>query len=242
LDAGTNDVAERAKFALKISVIIPTLNEAAHLPALLEYCRTLHGVGETIVGDGGSIDDTVNVSHVAGAIVVASPRNRGAQLNAGARAATGEILWFLHADARPHADSARYILMSCRNSQTCGGNFRLHFDSNARAARAIEVIAQAQRRLGIYYGDSGIFVRRDVFDKLGGFREWPLFEDYDFARRLERYARQHGCHTEYSPLPLLVSARRLQHRPWRTVMLWAFLQLLFFAGVSPYRLARLYHR
>jgi rSAM/selenodomain-associated transferase 2 len=227
---------------LRISIIIPTLNEAAHLPALLQYLYMLPGVTEIIVCDGGSEDATIKLAQAGGAVVVTAPRNRGAQLNAGARAASSEILWFLHADARPHRQSTRYILRACRDSRSAGGNFRLSFASPVWPARVIESISRVQRRCGIYYGDSGIFVRREVFETLGGYRDWPLFEDYDFARRLERNTRRHHGRTVYLPLPLIVSARRLQRGPWRTLLLWTFLQAMFSLGVAPQRLVKFYHR
>jgi len=230
------------KRSMKISIIIPALNEASQLPALLASLRVLPGVGEVIVCDGGSEDATIKLARAAGALVVSAPPNRGAQLNAGARAAIGEVLWFLHADAQPHPASLDCIARACADPQISGGNFRLGFDSPTRSARVIETIARVQRRCGIYYGDSGIFVRREIFTQLGGYRAWPLFEDYDFARRLERHARRRHGRTEYCRSPLLVSARRWQHHPWRTLALWLMLQILFSMGVSPQRLARFYQR
>jgi hypothetical protein len=101
-------------------------------------------------------------------------------------------------------------------------------------------IARQQRRLGIYYGDSGLWVRREVFDQLNGFQNWPLFEDYDFARRLESYARQHNKHTALAPYPIIVSSRRFQKHPLRALRQWLCLQILFSCGTSPQKLARIY--
>lgn len=226
---------------MRLSVVIPTLNEAARIGELVAYLRTIPDVDEIIVTDGGSTDGTVEIARAAGALVAQSVRNRGTQLNTGVLQAGGEILWFLHADARPHPDSARHIKETMAQPQIVGGNFRLCFDEASIASRLFEGIAGAQRRLGIYYGDSSLFVRRDVFKLMNGYQEWPLFEDYDFARRLEKHARRCGGRTEYSGLPLIVSARRFRDRPMRTVLLWASLQTLFSLGVPPHRLARRYH-
>ena len=225
-----------------VAVIIPALNEAAHLTRLLPQLRQMEGIGQVIVCDGGSEDSTVEIAQAGGAEVILAPRNRGAQMNAGAAVAEGDILWFLHADAMPHPQSAQAILRRLRHRACVGGNFRLRFDAATPVARGFAGVARAQRRWGIYYGDSGIFTRRSVFKELGGYQAWPLFEDYDFARRLECHARRHQCLTARLPLPLLVSARRIQQHPWRALWLWATLQTLYSLGVSPHSLARIYHR
>jgi rSAM/selenodomain-associated transferase 2 len=239
---------------MQLSVIVPTLNEENHIAPLLRLLRAMPQVHEIIVCDGGSDDATVRVAEQGGARVVNSARNRGAQLNAGAGAARGDTFWFLHADARPHPNSARLMQRVLGDRRVWGGNFRLRFDRapepnvNAaapnlrRAARLFESIARWQRPLGIYYGDSGVWVRRAVYETLGGFQAWPLFEDFDFARRLERRARRHKARTVCLPLPLRVSSRRFRHGAGRVLWQWACLQTLFSLGVSPHRLARLYHR
>ena len=227
---------------MKLSVVIPALNEESNLALLVPHLQAMAGVDEVVVCDGGSSDQTMLAAREYGAIVVRARRNRGAQLNAGAQAASGEVLWFLHADAWPQPDSARLVVQSVSRKEVCGGNFRLRFDDARLAARACEAIARCQRLFGIYYGDSGVFVRRHVYDALRGYREWPLFEDYDFVQRLERWARRNRQRTVCAALPLKVSARRLQHGAIRTVLLWATLQALFSLKVSPYWLARLYRR
>jgi rSAM/selenodomain-associated transferase 2 len=227
---------------MNLSVVIPALNEAANLSALIPYLQEMAEVDEIVVCDGGSCDRTVHRAQELGTIVVNAPRNRGAQLNAGARVASGEALWFLHADAWPYPGSAQFIVQSLSRQEVCGGNFRLRFDKAGLAARVCEIIARLQRVLGIYYGDSGVFVRREAFTALQGYREWPLFEDYDFSRRLERYARRNGQQTVYATLPLKVSARRLQRGAMHTILLWLTLQVLYWLGVSPYLLARWYRR
>ncbi len=239
---------------MQLSIIVPALNEENHIVPLLRLLRAMPQVFEIVVCDGGSNDATVRVAEQGGAQVVCSARNRGAQLHAGAQAACGDTFWFLHADARPHPNSARLMQRALCDRRVWGGNFRLRFDharepnANAaqpntrRAARLFESIARWQRPLGIYYGDSGMWVQRSVYDLLGGFQAWPLFEDFDFARRLERRARCNQARTVCLPLPLRVSSRRFRHGAGCVLWQWACLQTLFSLGVSPHRLARFYHR
>jgi rSAM/selenodomain-associated transferase 2 len=226
----------------QISIVIPTLNEAPRLEALIEALQLMGGPErEIVVSDGGSSDETTTIARQKGVLVAESARGRGAQLNAGASVASGGILWFVHADARAHRRSLEYLDRCAENSQLCGGNFRLRFDEQTPATRLFARIARQQRRLGLYYGDSGIWVRRAVFDELNGFRNWPLFEDYDFARRLEVYARRHGRQTALAPLPITVSSRRFQKNSFGTLRQWLWLQILFWGGVSPEKLAQIYH-
>jgi rSAM/selenodomain-associated transferase 2 len=227
---------------MKLSVVIPSLNEEQSLGTLLPLLNRMPDVDEIVLCDGGSDDATVHVARECGAVVVQAQRNRGAQLNAGAHVASGDVLWFLHADTRPHPQSVQSIKRALKNKRVLGGNFRLRFDDRRFVARLFEAIARGQRRFGVYYGDSGIWVRRDVFEQLGGYPVWPLFEDYDFVRRLERYAVRNRNRTTCLPLPLVASARRFKRGAGRVLLTWASFQILFTLGVSPHRLARVYHR
>lgn len=223
------------------SIIIPTFNEAPHIGALIKNLRALPGAArEIIVSDGGSTDETRHIAQESGAIVVENGARRGAQLNAGARVARGEILWFVHADARIHRRSLIYLESCGRDSQIHGGNFRLRFEGCGWPPHFFARIARQQRRVGIYYGDSGIWARREIFVELNGFADWPLFEDYDFARRLQNYASLQGGKTALAPWPITVSARRFQQQPLRVLRQWLWLQTLFSCGASPERLAKIY--
>ena len=235
----------------EISVIIPTFNEAANVASLIATLRALNGPPrEIIVTDGGSHDQTVRLARESGAIVVETARGRGAQLNAGAQKAHGEILWFVHADAKVHPRSLDYLQNCAGDRQIYGGNFRLRFARQVEsqvtelewAPHFFARIARQQRRLGIYYGDSGLWVRREIFVKLNGFAPWPLFEDYDFARRLENYARLHRAKTALSPWPITVSSRRFCKSPLRVLGQWLLFQILFSCGASPENLAKIYHK
>ena len=233
---------------MKILVLIPARNEAKCIAAQITYLRALSRPQncqiEIIVADGDSDDATRVLAESAGAHVLGCKANRGVQQNAAAQIANGDILWFLHADSKPHPRALEYLSRAARNPKTSGGNFRLHFETHAGKdkfwPRVFETIARTQRKRGGYYGDSGIWVRREVFQMLVGFKEWPLFEDFDFARRLEKFSSRHGMRTEYSPLEIIASARRFQTSPLRLLAQWIMLQTLFQIGVSPQRLARIY--
>ncbi len=228
-----------------ISVVIPARNEAQHLPRLLLRLREMPEIGEIWVSDGGSDDETVAIARKMGAFVVEGARGRGAQQNSGARAALGaascEILWFLHADALPSPCCGRQILAQIRRGAV-GGNFRLKFAARGSWPRLFEKIARVQRVFGVYYGDSGLFVTRAAWQEIGEFAPWPLFEDLDFARRLEAFSRLNRRKTACCAGRLRVSARRFQHSPARVLALWFGLQIGFDLGVSPEKLASFYRR
>jgi glycosyltransferase involved in cell wall biosynthesis len=137
--------------------------------------------------DGGSTDGTPSIAARLGTRLIMSERGRGHGLRAGAAAATGEFLLFLHADSVfPQGGLAAIGEILDRNPRVPGGNFRVVFDGDTRFARGLTVFYAWIRRLALYYGDSGIFVRRAVYAALGGFRPMALMEDYEFVRRLER--------------------------------------------------------
>ncbi len=220
-----------------ISVIIPTLNEGANLPRLLATLKAEPVAAEIIVADGGSIDDTAAIARAAGVKLIATATGRGGQIRAGAEAAGGDILLFLHADSVFPAGGLAAIEEALSDRRFVGGNFRLHFDGPSGFARWLTGFYAFIRRLGLYYGDSGVFVRRRVYDALGGVRPIALMEDFDFNRRLER-AGPTRCIA--SP-PLVTSSRRFEGRhPLAIVWGWLRIHALFTLHVSPARLARLY--
>ena len=164
---------------------------------------------------------------------------RAAQLNAAAAAASGDILLFLHADSRLPAGAHAALADAWRSTpEIAGGNFALRFGDDDRGAfeRILGAVYRLQRRHGLYYGDSSVWVRRTTFERLGGFREIPIMDDYDFVRRLERSGA-----TRCLPGPATTSARRWRAAGIpRTVLAWVLIRRLYVAGVSPNRLARLY--
>jgi rSAM/selenodomain-associated transferase 2/rSAM/selenodomain-associated transferase 1 len=219
-----------------VSIVVPTLDEAVALPGLLDHLSALEGRFEVTIADGGSCDGTneMAANHPLSPTLLHTPGGRAAQMNAGAAAAHGDLLLFLHADTRLPSGAYRSLTKSTAD----GGNFAIHFDGGDLFSRVLGAWYRAQRRLGIYYGDSAIWVRRRAFESLGGFRTLPIMDDYDLARRLER-----GFTTACLPGPVVTSARR-----WRalgvprTVLSWVVIRWLFVAGVPPTWLAGLYRR
>ncbi|MDT5268009.1 MAG: hypothetical protein QOH49_195 [Acidobacteriota bacterium] len=219
-----------------ISIIIPALNEAQTIGATLDAAARVKGEVEVIVVDSGSVDETVEIARARGARVITSVRGRGVQMHAGARAARGEVLWFLHADTLAPADAAECIARALRDSRAVGGNFRIRFDGTRRAARFLTWLYPRLRLLGLAYGDSGIFVRRAAYERAGGFRAFPIFEDLDLLRALwkqGRFVQAEGY--------VVTSSRRFEGRSFAlTFARWSLLQGLYWLGVSPHTLARLY--
>ncbi|MBA4147655.1 MAG: TIGR04283 family arsenosugar biosynthesis glycosyltransferase [Verrucomicrobia bacterium] len=191
-----------------ISVVIPTLNEAEHLPLTLERIRANAAAHEVIVADGGSTDATLQVAMRRGAKVVCSDKGRARQMNAGAQVAMGNILLFLHADTQIHPGGLRQIEEALKETRIVGGGFARKFDSDSLFLRCTCAVATMRCSLfGWFLGDQGIFVRRDVFEQLGGFKEMAAFEDVDFSRRLAGSGR-----TVTLKPAVISSARRFSQR------------------------------
>jgi rSAM/selenodomain-associated transferase 2 len=223
----------------RVSVIIPTLDEAARLPALIAALRREPELAEIIVADGGSADGTAATAEALGTRVVETAAGRGRQLGAGAAAASGEILLFLHADSVfPSGGLAALTAALDRDPATPGGNFRVVFDGDSGFARWLTGFYAWLRRFALYYGDSGIFVRRRVYAAIGGVAPLPLMEDYDFVRRLERA----GPTVRVDDPPLLTSSRKFAGRhPVAIFWGWSVVHILYWLGVAPERLARIYY-
>ena len=217
---------EQNKKLLVVSVIIPTLDAAHLLPPLLAQ---LAGLGEVILADGGSAEVPV------GARVVASARGRGAQLAAGAAAAGGEWLLFLHADTRLEAGWEGAILAAMQMPGQAA-YFRFALDDASPQARRLEAaVAWRCRWLALPYGDQGLLMSRGLYEAVGGFRPLPLMEDVDIARRLGR-ARLRAM-----PARAVTSAERWRRDGWwrRSARNISILSL-YFTGIPPRWLARLY--
>lgn len=221
---------------MRISAVIPTWCEESRVgPAVHAAFRF---ADEVLVVDAGSPDGTAEVATRAGATVLQCPeKGRGPQLDYGAGRATGDVLVFLHADTTVAHGAREPIERALADPEVVGGNFYLKFVPCGLWGRVFTLANDVRRRaFGIYYGDSAIFVRREVWREVGGFRAQPIFEDYDFVRRLERMGR-----TAYvTDVIARTSARRFQHAPLRTLGIWTLLQTLYSAGVPPRRLARWY--
>ncbi|MBM3811296.1 MAG: glycosyltransferase [Acidimicrobiia bacterium] len=215
-----------------ISIIVPVLNEEAEIAGLLEHLMALRP-HEVIIADGGSTDATL--SRASRARVVEGASGRGPQLNAGAAAACGDVLLFLHADVRLAPTALKEIQRAMLEYGVAGGNLDIIYLGGWEAGLFTR-INRLRRRFHVFYGDSGIFCRREVFERLGGYRDWPLLEDYEFARRLSRAGRLALLES-----PIQVSARRWQRGGlFTTLWSWFWIQALYLAGVSPHKLASMY--
>ncbi len=219
-----------------ISVIIPILNEAETIGGTLDALAGLPGNLEVIVVDGQSHDDSVDIARKRGALVLSGTRGRGQQLRVGAEHAKGEVLWFLHADSVPSPEALARIDEAVRLPDVAGGNFDLLFAGSSTGARMLTRIYPHLRKLGLSYGDSGIFVRRDSYDAAGGFRAYPIFEDLDLMKRVRKQGR--FVHLKAT---IITSSRRFENGNFALVFAkWTALQILYWAGVNPTTLGRWY--
>jgi rSAM/selenodomain-associated transferase 2 len=219
-----------------VSIIIPTLNEEGVLAATLTQARQ-PGVAEIIVVDGGSLDATRAVAARLADIVIATPRGRAVQMNAGAARAGSDVLLFLHADTLVPDGFAIAVIDACSQSGVVGGRFDVHLTPADFLIWATgELINWRSRLTRICTGDQAIFIRRDAFRRLGGYAEIPLMEDIDLSRRMKRAGRI-ACLRQR----VTTSARRWQRDGVvRTIVLMWWLRLLYFFGTSPERLQRMY--
>lgn len=221
--------------AAKLSVIIPTLNEQEALPRTLEDLGNIAGI-EVIISDGGSTDNTVDVCRGV-AKVISSVPGRGRQLNAGAAEASGDILLFLHADTILSENWNDKILSALSNKEVVGGAFSLSIDSDRLSHKIISSAANIRSKItGVPYGDQGIFARRSIFEKIGGFKEIPIMEDVDLMRRLKKVGRVVLLRDKVK-----TSARRWEKEGvvYTTIRNWLLI-CLYYMGVPPDRLYRLY--
>ena len=220
---------------MTISVIIPTLNEAQNIRATLD--RLHHpAFSEILAAEGGSQDGTVALAAPV-AKVVTAPTGRARQMNTGAATASGDVLLFLHADTLLPPTAADDITAALADPRVVGGHFNARITPDRGMLWLVGRMMSWRARLtGIATGDQAIFVRRNVFEQLGGFPDIPLMEDIAFSRSLKRAGRVAALRSS-----VMTSGRRWeQHGALRTILLMWWLRLLFFLGVSPDRLKHLY--
>jgi rSAM/selenodomain-associated transferase 2 len=219
-----------------LSIIIPTLNEAGSVGSTLAALTHMRPLAQVIIVDGGSIDDTREIAHALGAEVITSKRGRGVQMHIGSQAAQGDVLCFLHADTILPNESIELINEALRNPQVVAGNFDVRFDGPRAAARFMSWLYPRLCRFGLTYGDSAIFVRREAYERIGGFKALPIFEDLDLVRRLRRIGR-----FAHLPTAVVTSSRRFEGRSFViTFIRWIAMQSLYWVGVHPRSLARFY--
>ncbi|MCA9068858.1 MAG: TIGR04283 family arsenosugar biosynthesis glycosyltransferase, partial [Planctomycetaceae bacterium] len=220
---------------LRISIVIPTLNEAGQIAEVIEQTRAL-GDCEILVVDGGSTDNTLEKAQAADAVIASKP-GRAVQQNTGAKTSRGEVLLFLHADCRLQPGSFEAIQTALQDPRCVGGCFRQRIEAPGWKYRLMERGNGLRVRLLKWaYGDQGIFVRRSCFEELGGFPELRLMEDLYFMKRLKRK----GQFALIDP-PIHISARRWQKKGIlrQTLRNWTLITMAH-CGISPDRLARFY--
>ncbi len=223
----------------RISIIIPALDESVGLEETLLSLQPLQQRGhELLVVDGGSLDDTVTVANSYADRVIVAEQGRARQMNAGASEASGAILWFLHADCVVPEQADQTIIQTLYNGAGWG-RFDIRLSSTRWPFRIVEwLINQRSRCSGIATGDQGIFVRRALFDEVGGYADIPLMEDIDLSRRLKRMMRPYALNQR-----LTTSSRRWERGGLlSTIILMWYLRLAYFLGRSPEELARLYRQ
>ena len=226
---------------MEISVIIPTFNEELTIGKTLDALARLVNVDEIIIVDGGSTDKTIEIAKGFKRakkikVVNFAEANRGKQLHEGTKYASGDIFWFMHADTRPVQGCARQIKAFMRYDEIVGGNFEVVFDGKSRWARFLTKLYPQLRAIGLIYGDSAIFARRETYEKISGYKPLPLFEDVDFYKRLQKKGQFHHIN-----LPITTSSRRFENSSfvW-TFVRWSVFQGLYWVGLPPRFLAKGY--
>jgi rSAM/selenodomain-associated transferase 2 len=221
---------------MKLSIVIPTLDEAEAIVATLSSLQVLRADGhEVIVSDGGSTDDTVaQAEGLADRVLIGAP-GRARQMNAGVDAAHGDVLLFLHADTRLPEDAASAIRVAVQ----CGlwGRFDVEITGRSRMLRVVAALMNLRSRMtGIATGDQAIFVSHSAFAAVGGYPEQPLMEDIELSRRLKKLGAP-ACLRER----VITSGRRWEvNGLWRTILLMWRLRFDYWRGVPAARLARRY--
>lgn len=219
-----------------ISIIIPALNEESSIEDILIQINNLPGYKEIIVVDGGSCDRTVEIASKYSK-VIHSKKGRANQMNKGANASHGDILWFLHSDSIIDMKSLKNIEKAIEEGYI-GGGFSLYFhDFNTLFMKFVALTSNWRARfLGLYYGDQGIFIRRDIFYRTKGFKNIEIMEDWELSRRLKKTFKM-----KMLDISIGTSGRRFKNNgQLKTILLMHKIKLLYILGVSPSRLIRYY--
>lgn len=229
---------------MMISIIIPTYNEQTCIENTLRNIQRLQheAAFEIIVSDGGSHDATVSIARKY-ARVVRSEKGKATQLNAAARIARGDILFFVHADMLLPSHTLRLIVQKVNFEDYDGGGFSNKFSSHTRKIKVLgrilnmRVFDNDHSRNTAFFGDNGIFVKKNVFEALGGFKPIPIMEDYDFSRRMKERFKVIRIQ---EPRLVLSPRRHLKSGFVKTRLQWIIIKRLYLIGVSPDRLVKWY--
>jgi len=222
---------------LSVAVVIPVLNEAGSLLQHMRAFKALHNDYHVVFCDGGSEDDTCALLQQNGLHYCTSPRGRALQMNAGASACNNNILLFIHADTMISSSDVKLVKKAMQDESVVGGRFDIRLSGKALAFRIIEsMINLRSRTTGISTGDQCQFVRRSVFEAMGGFPEQPLMEDVELSKRLKQYGKI-ACLKQ----KVITSSRRWEnHGIVKTVVLMWKLRFLYWLETPPEKLAEIY--
>lgn len=224
---------------MRISIIIPVLNEAHGITSALSRLQPLRNKGhEIIVCDGGSHDNTVALATPLADQLIQSKPGRAQQMNAGANKANSKVLLFLHADTRLPKEAMQLIHQGINNNKASWGHFKIKLSGKHPLLRVVETLMNWRSRLsGIATGDQCIFVHRDTFEKIGGYPNLPLMEDIALCKQLKKLTRPHCIQT-----PAITSSRRWERNGiLHTIFLMWRLRTAYFLGIDPQRLAHVYY-
>jgi rSAM/selenodomain-associated transferase 2 len=222
----------------RLSVIVPTLNEAGNIKETITQLQKSKEV-EIVVVDGGSRDNTLALARSLGARVLLTEASKAVQMNAGAAESVGDVLLFLHADTRLPENFDAKVMAAVNQNGFCAGAFSLGIDSDVGGLRLIERVANWRSRFfQMPYGDQALFVRRDLFNEIGGFPDFPIMEDFELIRRLRRKGK-------ISILPESVRTSPRRYLNIGILKTWFLNQIIiaaYYLGIPPERLACWYHR
>lgn len=219
-----------------VSIIIPVLNEEKTMKKNLDKLAEIKGKKEIIIVDGGSHDNTMEIGKKYGKIVK-SQKGRARQMNAGAKEAKGDILWFIHLDSKVEKDSIEEIEKVIENGYI-GGCFRLYFyDLNTKFMKYVENSSNRRAKyLKLIFGDQGIFMRKDIFNELGGYGDMELMEDWDMSRRIHKLGKMKVVDKKIG-----TSARRFEKGgQLRTLLMMHKIKALYILGTPTDKLVKIY--
>ncbi|MEZ5308847.1 MAG: TIGR04283 family arsenosugar biosynthesis glycosyltransferase [Pyrinomonadaceae bacterium] len=223
-----------------ISIITPTYNEEKTIIGTLDAMTRLVNPKEIIIVDGGSTDRTVELIEQYESsklkLVKTDFANRGRQLHEGTKHASGDVFWFIHADTRPKQGAGGQILKYMKYREVVGGNFQVIFSGGTRAASFLTWLYPHLSSIGLVYGDSAFFIRAETYEEVGGFKDYPLFEDVEIYRKLLKKGRW-----MYLQTPVETSSRRFENHNFLWVFSkWIVKQGLYWIGFPPRILGKRY--